>query len=162
MREVVAADHDRDMTSLLREVEGGLAGGVAATDHYYRLTAADPGFEIGGCVVHPGAFEPFEIIDRQTLVACAGRDDHRAGRDLAAVREHDDLEPVLHTQAHDLAWRVQAGTEALRLDRGTRRELLAGDAVGVPPSRHMSSPQPFATNASRESPWTAMPGVQVA
>ena len=39
------------------------------------------------------------------------------------------MEAVLDSQARDLARRVQAGAEPLRLDRGTRRELFAGDAV---------------------------------
>ena len=123
---------DRHLTPLLREVDRGLAGGVAATDHDHGLPGADPRFQVGGRVVDARAFEPLEIVDGEPLVARAGSDDDRAGRDLAAVGEHDDLEAVLDSQAGNLARSVQPRAEPLRLDGRSRRELFAGDAVREP------------------------------
>ena len=129
VREVGAADRDRHGAALLREVDRGLARGVAATDHEHRMAAARAHFEIGRRVVHAGALEPLEIVDREPLVARTRRDDDGAARDLAAVHELDDVESLFDAQATDLARRVQARTQSLGLDGGARRELLARDAA---------------------------------
>ena len=117
--EVVAADRDRHPAALLREVDRGLPGRVAAADHDHVGAAADPRFEIGRRVVHAGAFEPFEVVDREALVARARRDDHRCGTGSRCRRRaRCTWKPFSTAQAGDLARRVQPGAEPLRLDRG--------------------------------------------
>ena len=99
------------MALLLRQVDRGLAGRVAAAHDDHVEAAADARFEVGRRVVHARAFEAFEVVDREPPVARARRDDHRAARDLAPVGEHDHVEAVLDAQAGDLARRVEPGAE---------------------------------------------------
>src|SRR6185312_6831142 len=76
--EVVAADHDRHLTPLLRQVDGRLAGGIGAADHDHGPAGADPRFQIRRRVVDARALEPVEIIDGEPPIARAGGDDDGA------------------------------------------------------------------------------------
>jgi hypothetical protein len=65
----------------------------------------------------------------EALIVRAGSEDYRSGGELAPVGERDDVEVALSSQADDLAWRVEVGTEAHGLYCGTRDQVLAGYAV---------------------------------
>ena len=78
--EIGAADRDRHGAVALREVDRGLAGGVAAADHDDGGAVADPRLEVRGGVIDARALEALQILDRQPPVACARGDDHRARR----------------------------------------------------------------------------------
>ena len=118
--EVVAPDRDRDLAALLREVDRGLAGGVPAADDDDVGAGADARLEVGRGVVHARALEPLEVVDRETLVARARRDDHaRDGISLPSPST-TTWKPLFDAQARDLARRVEARAEPLGLDRRAR------------------------------------------
>ena len=77
--ERVASDHERHVAFLLRHVDRGLSGRVAAAHDDHVEAAADACLHVGCRVVHARAFEPFEVVDCQPPVASARRDDDGAG-----------------------------------------------------------------------------------
>ncbi len=127
--EAVTPDGDRDATVALGEVDGGLPGGVPASDHQYGRPIAHARLEVGRGVVDAGALEALEVLDGQPLVGRSGGDDHRSRRDLAAVPQDDHAEARLGPQAHDFARSVEASAESHRLDGGSPGEVATGDAI---------------------------------
>src|SRR5439155_14522979 len=75
----------------------------------------------------PCAFETLEIVDLEPSITRARRDDHRSGRDLAAVGEDDHVEALLDPQARDRARGVEMRAEAHRLERRARDEVVTRD-----------------------------------
>jgi hypothetical protein len=73
---------------------GGLAGGVAATDHDDLLALHEPCLDRGRGVVHPGAVETSGLGHPvEAPVPGAGRDDDGASAEGAAVVEMQGVGP---------------------------------------------------------------------
>ena len=129
--QVVAADGDRDPAALLGEVDGGLAGRVAAADDHDLGLAADRG---------PRDRWPRSRRRRpRTVRGRRRRDGGTRAPDATITARHATSLPSASTttwkpcssaQPGHLARRVELGAEALGLDGGARREVLARDAVG--------------------------------
>src|SRR5207237_7204127 len=71
--QVGAPDGDGHAAGLAGQVEGGLAGRVAAADHDDVDVATRSRLEFGRRVVDARSFEPIEVVDGEALVAGAGR-----------------------------------------------------------------------------------------
>ena len=128
--EVVAADRERDAAALLRQVDRGLAGRVAAADDDRRRSRCRCAPR--GRSPRSRRPRPRSVRGRRPRAAGSARPTRRSPRGVGISLPSAstiDVEAVLDAQARDLARRVEAGAEAQGLDRGPRRELLARDAV---------------------------------
>ncbi len=77
--EAVRPDEDVDVRGRLGEVDGGLAGGVAATDDDHLTVAAQLRFDRRRAVVETESVEPGNILQWQPPVFRACGDDDDAG-----------------------------------------------------------------------------------
>src|SRR4029079_18016693 len=78
LSQVAAAQQHADAADAAGEEDRGLAGRGRSADDDDRALLAHLGLDLGGGVVHAGAFELVQPRDREPAVARAGREDHRA------------------------------------------------------------------------------------
>ena len=128
--EVVAADHEVDLADLAGEVDGGLAGGVAAADDHDVRPAAHLRLDRSRGVVDAAALEPLAPLDAEQAIVGAGGDQQAPGRDRLAAVEVEHGMPLVERQAGDLRGDGQARAELVGLHDGALGQLGAGDAGG--------------------------------
>src|SRR6266550_4001292 len=130
LRQAVTADEHVHPLRGLREEHGRLARGVCASDDSDLLIRAQLRLHRGGGVIHAGALEARQVLNRQAPVLDSTRDDDGTGEQrvagslaaLHAVRLRAAVEPGDLSRDEDLC------AELLRLIVGASRQLLAGDA----------------------------------
>ena len=78
-RDRVAADDERDLLGVARQVHGGLARGVRAARDVHLTVGHHRCLRPGAAVVHARAVERLELGDAEALVLGAGGEQHRGG-----------------------------------------------------------------------------------
>ena len=126
--QVVVADHEVDVSGVPSQEQGGLPGGVPATDDRDRVAAAEPCLELGGGVVDAGALEPVHAGDVQAAVAHAGREHHGVRLHLGPVGQSHDEVAVDAVERLGLAGDREGGAELAGLDHRAVGQLAARDA----------------------------------
>ena len=125
--QVVVADHEIDVSGVPGQEQGGLSGGVPATQDGDRVTAAEPCLELGGRVVDAGSLEPVHAGDLEAAVPHAGREHHGVCLHLGPVGQPHDEVTVDAVERPGLAGDGERGTELAGLDDGSVGELGARD-----------------------------------
>ena len=142
---VAAADHQHHPLGVAGEVERGLAGRVRRADDVDLVALALAGLAGVRAVVDAAAGELVEPRRLQAPVGDAGRDDERAGLDLARTFEQYGAHRPAGLEADDVAREHHLGTETGSLGDGALGEVGAGQA-------------PSGTRGSSRSPRSARPG----
>ena len=124
----VGADEDRDVLGEPGQVDGGLAGGVAASLDRHALAAVEGRLGGRAAVVDAGPRQAVGIREVQLPVLDARRDEERLAAHLRPVGEPDHLVRVLHGHAHDLLRGQDLRPEAAGLGHGSARQVGAGQA----------------------------------
>ena len=127
LAEVGAAVQEGDQRAAAGQPDGGLRGRVAAADDADPLGAAEVGLGRAGGVEDADPLVAVEVVDRQAAVFGAGREQHRAGDDLVAFVERDDVAPVARLQRAGAVRGRRAGAELARLGDRPAGQLGAAD-----------------------------------
>src|ERR1700683_1703751 len=117
-----------DVRRRLREVDRGLAGGIAATDDDDLIVAAELRFDRSRAVVDAETIEPGDIVEREPAVFGARRDDDDAGGDAGAGVRLDDVRCAIAKELDRALRDEDLGAELLGLRVGAAGELLSRDA----------------------------------
>src|SRR6185312_6564441 len=104
-----------DLSAAAAQEERGLTGGVAAADDGDRAGAACLRLDLSGRVIHPDALQLSEPVHGQPVVASAGGNDHRLGRDDLAVIESDPMQAIARRQCYCPGRQLDTDAELLRL-----------------------------------------------
>src|SRR3546814_3526808 len=78
-------------------------------------------------LIDAAAFIGFDAVDRQALIFCAARDDHRAAPELASVGELQAISLAVAVDRRRAHRRHQPRAELLRLNRRTERQLVRSE-----------------------------------
>ena len=116
-----------DQGAAAGQPDRGLGGRVAAADDADPLGAAELGLGRAGGVEDADPLVLLEPVDRQPPVFGAGREQHRAGRDLVAVLEPDEVAVVAGLERLGAVGRRRAGAELARLGDRAAGQLGAAD-----------------------------------
>ncbi len=116
---------------MLGEEDGGLAGGVAATDDGYRVGAAYPCFLMRCGVVHACSFQRLDPpLNGQLAVPRPGGEHNGPGVHRPAVRQSEHMVPGLGSQTGHFCRHQDAGAELPGLEHGSFGQFGAGDPGG--------------------------------
>src|SRR5262249_50700933 len=108
--------------------ERGLAGRVGASHNDGIVALAELLAGAVGCVGDAEALVVGEAGDRQPAVLHAEREDYRAGHELVAVVELEQVEAVALGQGDGAAGNHEPDAELVGLDAAAFGELSTGDA----------------------------------
>ena len=111
------------------QVQCGLPGGVAATGDKYVPPAHGRRLAGRGAVKDAPALQVLQGWDAQSAVGGAGRDDHCACSQNAAIGQPQPVVAVVSGQALHLAHEQEPGAEGPRLPPGLLRQSGTGDAL---------------------------------
>ncbi len=113
------------MLRIFGEIHGSLSRRIRAPDDVDFFTFARQGFRRSSAVVDSG---PLQAVDsgRVKLAPLHSAGDHEGvAGNLAVIRQLDDAVGAFQTHADDFLWRENFDSEALRLDDGPAREIVA-------------------------------------
>ncbi len=125
--EVGAAVQEGDQGAAARQPDRRLRRRVAAADHAHPLAAAELRLGRAGGVEDADPLVAVEVGDRQAPVFGAGREQHRAGGDLVAVLEPDEVALGAGLERRGAVGRRRAGAELARLGDRAAGQLGAAD-----------------------------------
>ena len=114
--QIVAADQDEHLPRLTGEEDGGLSGGVAATDDYHVRAPAH--LRLVGCrgVIDAAALESLAPLDTETAILRAGGDQKALGNDGFATVQVKNGVGVVERQTGHRPGDRQAGTKLVGLE----------------------------------------------
>ena len=118
-----SAHQDRHLASPLGPVQRSLPGGVAASGDEYVPPAHGRCLAGRGAVEDAAALQVLQARDAEPPVGGAGRDDHGARGQHAAVKQPDQVVAVRSRQALGLAHVQERGAEGPGLLPGLLRQL---------------------------------------
>ena len=127
LAEVGAAVQEGDEGAAAGQPDRRLRGRVAAADDADPLAAAELPLGRAGGVEDADPLVVVEVVDRQAPVFGAGREQHRAGDDLVAFLEPDQVALLARLERLGAVGRRRAGAELARLGDRAAGQLAAAD-----------------------------------
>ena len=120
----------RNTFGVLGKVDGGLTGGVAATDQHDVGVAAHLGLVRCGRVINPAAFETFATFHAEAAILGAGGDKQALGDDGLAAFQSENGVGLVEAQLDHGRGNGDARAELVRLQDGAIGQFAAGNAGG--------------------------------
>src|ERR1700679_2032777 len=127
--QAISTNQDVDFSRIAGEVQGGLSGGVAATDHEDILATAQLCLAGAGAVKDTRAAQPFFVPEVETAVLNTGGTDCGVHHKAGAIRQVADRLTGHELGTHPLMQQKDFCSKAVGLITGTFREVRAADAL---------------------------------